>query len=35
MKKAKLKILSTKNVSREFIEKALANDIAIDELQRR
>jgi uroporphyrinogen-III synthase len=32
MKKAKLKILSTKNVSREFIEKALANDIAIDEL---
>ena len=32
MKKTKLKIVSTKNVSREVIGKALANDIAIDEL---
>ena len=32
MKKAKLKILSTKNLSREVIEKAMSNDIAIDEL---
>lgn len=32
MKKAKLKIISTKNLGKEIIEKALANDIAIDEL---
>jgi len=32
MKKTKLKIVSTKNVSREVIGKALANDIVIDEL---
>ena len=32
MKKAKLKILSTKNLSREVIEKAMSNDIAIEEL---
>ena len=32
MKKTKLKIVSTKNLSREVIEKALINDIVVDEL---